>query len=174
MHRHTPNSVSYLLTTAHPTVQAKYAMNTQKKDRRITVIHQENVGATRARARGVEEATDCDWITFVDSDDRIATNYLGDLYNAVSDDIDIVTNEENICKASLCKEKYLEHLFIGGVNTGPWSKLFRRKLFNAHTFNIPHTIVVGEEVLMDIKLTFASDKEKIAVIPPRHILLQTD
>ena len=71
----------------------------KKKDSRITVIHQENAGVTRARARGVEEATDCDWITFVDSDDRIATNYLGDLYNAVSDDIDIVTNEENICKA---------------------------------------------------------------------------
>lgn len=136
----------------------------KKKDSRITVIHQENAGVTRARARGVEEATDCDWITFVDSDDRIATNYLGDLYNAVSDDIDIVTNEENICKASLCKEKYLEHLFIGGVNTGPWSKLFRRRIFNTHTFNIPRTIVVGEDMLMDIRLTFSSDKERVAII----------
>ena len=135
-----------------------------KKDSRITAIHQENAGVTRARARGVEEATDCDWITFVDSDDRIATNYLGDLYNAVSDDIDIVTNEENICKASLCKEKYLEHLFIGGVNTGPWSKLFRRRIFNTHTFNIPRTIVVGEDMLMDIRLTFSSDKERVAII----------
>lgn len=136
----------------------------KKKDSRITVIHQENAGVTRARARGVEEATDCDWITFVDSDDRIATNYLGDLYNAVSDDIDIVTNEENICKASLCKEKYLEHLFIGGVNTGPWSKLFRRSLFSTHTFDIPRTIVVGEDALMDIRLTFASDKKSVAII----------
>ncbi len=135
-----------------------------KKDTRITVIHQQNAGVARARARGVEEATDCDWITFVDSDDRIATNYLGDLYNAVSDDIDIVTNEENICKASLCKEKYLEHLFIGGVNTGPWSKLFRRRLFNSHTFDIPRTIVVGEDMLMDIRLTFSSHRERVAII----------
>ena len=29
-----------------------------EKDRRITVIHQDNAGATRARARGVEEAAD--------------------------------------------------------------------------------------------------------------------
>ena len=30
-----------------------------KKDPRITVIHQQNAGATRARAHGVEEAKDC-------------------------------------------------------------------------------------------------------------------
>ena len=40
-----------------------------KKDSRITVIHQENAGVTRARARGVEEAEDCEFITVVDSDD---------------------------------------------------------------------------------------------------------
>ena len=44
-----------------------------KKDYRITVIHQENAGVTRARARGVEEAEDCVYITFVDSDDTIST-----------------------------------------------------------------------------------------------------
>lgn len=139
MHRHTPNSVPYLLTTAHPTVQAKYAMNTQKKDRRITVIHQENVGATYARARGVEEATDCEFTTFIDSDDTIATDYLESLHNAINNDTDIVTNEKNICTANLFKEKYLEYLFVGGVDTGPCSKLFCCKLFNAHTHSTYHT-----------------------------------
>ena len=61
-----------------------------KKDSRITVIHQENAGVTRARARGVEEASDCDWITFVDSDDKIMTTYLKSLYNNISDNTDIV------------------------------------------------------------------------------------
>ena len=36
-----------------------------KKDTRITVIHQENAGVTRARARGVEETKDCEFITFL-------------------------------------------------------------------------------------------------------------
>ena len=135
-----------------------------KKDTRITVIHQQNAGATRARARGVEEASDCEFITFVDSDDSIATNYLHDLHNGISDDVDIVTNEKNIHASSLHKEKYLEHLFIGGVDTGPCSKLFRRRLFNSHTFDIPRTIVVGEDMLMDIRLTFASDKKSVAII----------
>lgn len=135
-----------------------------KKDTRITVIHQQNAGATRARARGVEEASDCEFITFVDSDDSIATNYLHDLHNGISDDVDIVTNEKNIHASSLQKEKYLEHLFIGGVDTGPCSKLFRCRLFNSHTFDIPRTIVVGEDALMDIRLTFASDKKSVAII----------
>jgi len=135
-----------------------------KKDTRITVIHQQNAGVARARARGVEEASDCEFITFVDSDDSIATNYLHDLHNGISGDVDIVTNEKNIHASSLQKEKYLEHLFIGGVDTGPCSKLFRRRLFNSHTFDIPRTIVVGEDVLMNIRLAFASNKEEIAVI----------
>ena len=135
-----------------------------KKDSRITVIHQENSGVTRARARGVEEAEDCEFITFVDSDDTIAAYYLKELYNAISDNIDIVTNEENINTKSLHKDKYLEFQFIGGVNTGPCSKLFRKNLFNAHTFDIPRSIVVGEDLLMNIRLAFASSKESIAII----------
>ena len=47
-----------------------------KKDSRITVIHQENAGVTRARAHGVEEAKDCDFITFVDSDDTLTNDAL--------------------------------------------------------------------------------------------------
>ena len=135
-----------------------------EKDRRITVIHQDNAGATRARARGVEEAADCEFITFIDSDDTIATCYLETLHKAISDDIDIVANETNINTASLPKDKYLEHLFIGGVDTGPCSKLFRRSLFSTHTFDIPRTIVVGEDMLMDIRLTFSSQRERVAII----------
>ncbi|MBO5864558.1 MAG: glycosyltransferase family 2 protein [Bacteroidaceae bacterium] len=134
-----------------------------KKDSRITVVHQENSGATRARERGVREAADCEFITFVDSDDTIAPNYLDVLHNAVCNDVNIVTNEPNITATSLNREKYLEHLFVGGVDTGPCSKLFRRKLFNSRTFDIPRTIVVGEDVLMDIRLAFASDKDNIAI-----------
>ena len=64
-----------------------------KKDSRITVIHQENKGVTRARARGVEETNDCEFITFVDSDDTIITTYLEILKNAINEDTDIVISD---------------------------------------------------------------------------------
>ena len=61
-----------------------------KKDSRITVIHQENAGVTRARARGVEEASDCEFITFVDSDDMLAKYALEELHGLMDAGTDIV------------------------------------------------------------------------------------
>lgn len=61
-----------------------------KKDSRITVIHQENAGVTRARARGVEEAKDCEFITFVDGDDNISKEAMGLLMSQIKNNTDIV------------------------------------------------------------------------------------
>ena len=100
-----------------------------KKDPRITVIHQENAGVTCARARGVEEAKDCEFITFVDSDDTISTDYLGQLYNTVNDEIDIVINENHTQKF-ISLEKYIQLLIQGdtSVTLGPVCKLFKKSL----------------------------------------------
>lgn len=137
-----------------------------KKDPRITVIHQENAGVTRARAHGVEVATDCEFITFVDSDDTIATGFLVEFYKAMHNDVDIVINESHLPIGNLSMEEYLECLFTGkhGVKLAPWCRLFRRELFSAKTLDIPRNIVVGEDMLMNIRLAFASVKEHIVVI----------
>ena len=137
-----------------------------KKDPRITVIHQQNAGATRARAHGVEEATDCEYIAFVDSDDTIAPKYLQHLHSAMSEEVDIVLNESTAHPVSLPIKKYRTQL-IGdnrNIDIGPCNKLFRRELFSAHTFDIPRNIVVGEDMLMNIRLAFASKREAIAII----------
>lgn len=136
-----------------------------KKDSRITVIHQENAGVTRARARGVEEANDCEWITFVDSDDTISTDYLRQFYNAINDEIDIVINENHTQKF-ISLEKYIQLLIQGdtSVTLGPVCKLFRKELFNITTFNIPRSVVVGEDMLMNIRLAFSCRKELVAIL----------
>lgn len=137
-----------------------------KTDPRITVIHQENAGVTQARACGVKEADGCEFITFVDSDDTIAADYLETLHDAMNDKVDIVINERDIHPANLPRERYIEQLFVGGkgsVDPGPCSKLFRKKLFESSTFDIPRTIVVGEDMLMNIRLAFASDKSDITI-----------
>ena len=137
-----------------------------KKDPRITVIHQQNAGATRARAHGVEEAGDCEYIAFVDSDDTIAPKYLQHLHDAMSEEVDIVLNESAKHPKPLPINKY-RTLLIGDnwhIDIGPCNKLFRRELFSAHTFDIPRNIVVGEDMLMNIRLAFASKKEAVAII----------
>lgn len=136
-----------------------------QKDPRITVIHQENAGVTRARARGVDEASDCEWITFVDSDDTITSFYLEQLHGAINNDVDIVLNESNNGTNNIPVCKYINDLIgeNGNMNIGPWNKLFRRILFKKETFDIPRNIVIGEDMLMNIRLAFASTKKIIAV-----------
>lgn len=134
-----------------------------KKDPRITVIHQDNAGVTRARARGVEEAAGCEFITFVDSDDTIIPNALYQLRNAMADDTDIVIshvagyNYPNVLYIE--KEEYLHYLISGHtLSCAPWGKLFRNALFSDWIFDIPHQIVYGEDLLMNIRLGFKSNK----------------
>ena len=56
-----------------------------RKDSRIHVIHKENGGLSDARNAGIDFAmqqADCEWITFIDSDDWVHPLYLESLYYA--------------------------------------------------------------------------------------------
>lgn len=61
-------------------------------DSRVTVIHQNNLGKLAARYRGALEA-DCDYLTFVDSDDWI----LSDTYSRFSDNMEHGTDVISWC-----------------------------------------------------------------------------
>ena len=51
----------------------------KQKDKRITVIHQENAGVAAARNKGLDIAAG-DYLTFVDGDDYISDDYIEKLY----------------------------------------------------------------------------------------------
>jgi len=54
-----------------------------EKDHRVRVIHQHNQGASIARLNGLNNARG-EYVTFVDSDDWVAKNYLSTLYNIIA------------------------------------------------------------------------------------------
>ena len=142
-----------------------------KKDTRITVIHQENAGVTRARARGVEEASDCEFITFVDSDDTIVEKALGILFHNKHQDCDIVISPDDEYvpqdKKMISATEYRKILIKDkSLCNGPLGKLFDKKLFNKKTFCIPREIVIGEDLLMNINLAFKNTKN-ISIIPTK-------
>lgn len=130
-----------------------------KKDSRITVIHQENAGVTRARARGVEEASDCEFITFVDGDDTISANALDFLYSYSKDNVDIIFSaiDESYLppKDSFTCTEY-RHLAVKNEYYvgAPWGKLIRRTLLNDFVFKIPAWIKVHEDTIMNIRIAF--------------------
>src|SRR5690554_865847 len=55
----------------------------ERKDARVTVIHQENNGVSVARNVGLENVRGY-WFCFVDSDDEIERNYISDFMSTLS------------------------------------------------------------------------------------------
>lgn len=130
----------------------KYA----KIDSRITVIHQDNAGVTRARARGVEEAVDCEFITFVDGDDTIPIESIQTLMERMDDNIDIVAGGyrqfNDISQYHFDKKEYVLNLLLAKVPQAPWGKIIRKTLFTKDLFDIPSHIVVGEDTIMNFRI----------------------
>lgn len=155
-----------IIDDASPDNAGKICDEYAKTDSRITVIHQDNTGVNRARANGVTTAEDCDYITFVDSDDTITPDALDILVAAMSPEVDIaisyrvlnIPDYPPIRKEQITVKEYRQGLLFQRISCAPWGKLFRRKLFKDYTFDIPRDIVVGEDLLMNIRLTCNTDK----------------
>lgn len=124
-----------------------------ERDERIKVIHQQNAGVSAARNRGIEEAlkSGCHWVTFIDSDDWISTNFLESLFNAaINNGVNIAygsyiyTESENVSEVSSadCTEIHTPtEWYLDKVDTllvqAPWSKLFAVELFQNKEFRFP-------------------------------------
>lgn len=137
-------------------------------DTRIRTVHQENGGVTCARAKGVSHACG-DWICFVDSDDTLPPDALERLSKGIHPKTDIVIgfwDERKIVKQEwMSIEEYRKVCITGKkIYPGPCARLFRRSIFNENTFDIPRMIVKGEDMLMNIRLSFSTVKD-VRIIP---------
>ena len=126
-------------------------------DTRIRVIHQENAGVTKARARGVEAASG-EWITFVDADDWLPMDALESLMESAKDtDIVIGNIFSNQHYFDVSLHEYRSICITGkSIHCGPVAKLFRRSLFDSNTFDLPREIVRGEDQIMNVRLAFTA------------------
>lgn len=139
------------------------------KDSRIHVIHKENGGVTSARCQGTNFATG-EWITFVDSDDTLPRNSIEILINS-SEGVEIVrgtcfTDKKIQFSLShklslISKEKCIKLILMSSFLPTLWGGLYKRILFaNNDIFNIPFTIINGEDMLNLIKLILKTDYVK--------------
>lgn len=135
--------------------------NYEKKDIRIKVYHQENQGVTKTRAFGVSQAKG-EWITFVDSDDTLPEDALFYYSQHFDDNTDIIIGWLNDC---CYREDFLEieeyrRRNIGRFNivVGPHTHTYRRSILSEDIFNIPRDITFGEDMLMNIRIAFRTEK----------------
>ncbi|MBR3976875.1 MAG: glycosyltransferase family 2 protein [Bacteroidaceae bacterium] len=130
-----------------------------EKDQRITVIHQENAGVTRARARGVEEASDCEFITFVDSDDTIEADCLQTFIGCMDSKTDIVIShiDDNFAPQgdSVDIKEFVKMLMLDkSMCLAVWGKLYRKELLTEYVFDIPRNITFSEDIIMNLRIVF--------------------
>ncbi len=114
------------------------------KDKRIRIITQENSGLSSARNTGIKAAT-CDYITFLDSDDFIASDFYQKLYdNAINNNADIscgntvyYTDGKTKYNTELNRRifKKNKNIYISSENKRDvctswacWNKIYRRNL----------------------------------------------
>lgn len=127
----------------------------------LKVIHTGNRGVTAARQTGISVASGR-WIMFVDADDTIPDNAL-DIFLGIEniDDYDIIVglkNESTRPDRIITVEQYRRDLLCRRVKPFPWGKLFNRRLFDEHVFDISREINHGEDLLMNLRLSFNTTK----------------
>lgn len=134
----------------------------------IHVLHQENQGVTRARANGVNMAKG-EWICFVDSDDTLPIFALEKMAHGIHENTDIIVGflyeYPNLPKEMKIEEYRKNCITAQLINSAPFPKLFRRNLFaSPFILDIPRHITKGEDMLMNIRLAFATEKN-VCLIP---------
>ena len=112
------------------------------RDNRIKIINQKNGGSSVARNTGIKNVN-TKYITFIDSDDWIAENYLEILYNKIEEtNADIVRasykfyfQEENSYKSAKIREIHkintnsnIERLYKGYAGAFVWAKIYKTSL----------------------------------------------
>lgn len=115
-----------------------------KQDSRFKIINQTNQGQSVARNNGVAASTG-EFIAFVDSDDIIRANYLEELMQYMSEEVDIVESKFTVQKKEFFNENYKEInvIFEGNseeavkavprhvLSVNPVTKLYRRSIVEA-------------------------------------------
>lgn len=144
-------------------------------DSRIVVIHKKNGGLSDARNVGIGKSTG-EYITFVDSDDRLEAEFIELLLNLIlktnSDiafcDYQNINEESNIIGYSktknsiLCFSNFecLKNMYqprFHGIEFVTWGKLYKTQLFKKNNIEFPYG-KIHEDTFTTYKLCYYSKK----------------
>ena len=155
----------------------KYAKNNDK----VSVIHLENGGVSRARNIGIEHAKG-EYICFIDSDDYVAENYLEELVKIKEQHPDfdsIWCGFQTVCDYSgansnvfLAAEETMLSIYDRSdimtlhekwLSQMPWNKLFISDIIKKNNICFYEDLSLGEDLIFVLHYLDASNG-KIAVI----------
>ena len=123
----------------------KYA----SKDQRIKIISQKNAGLSSARNTGIDNAKG-EYLTFIDSDDFVESNYVSALYGLiVKDQSDMSAVKHNVIYPTRIEKAYTGMTFYlfnrdvlrlmlygNDFDVSAWGKLYHKNLFKNVRFPV--------------------------------------
>lgn len=119
----------------------------------VRLIKQANQGVTAARKAGVE-ASNGEWIMFVDADDAVREEIISAWLPLMHEDVDIIIGKMPHERVVNADQLAYDILNIRRFPKAPWLKMFRRELFSkSKALDIPREIVWGEDMLMLLRLS---------------------
>lgn len=135
----------------------EYAM----KDNRLKVIHQENQGVSVARNIGIKESNG-KWITFIDPDDWIETNWVEVILNTVKNvDVDIIMfdyYQEFATKQApqflMSKSGFLNEEYMEAIKIAPFNQLIINNKHKEYESNVIWNKVYRANLIKDNNILF--------------------
>lgn len=128
------------------------------KDSRIRVFHKKNGGVSSARNMGLDNAKG-DWITFVDSDDWIETEFLNECLQGNDVDYIIVSYAKHMTNDQRIEEYFEPYktytidscLFVDNnfklMFFTPWAKFFKTSIIKKNKLCFEDGIHISEDTL---------------------------
>lgn len=132
------------------------------KDSRIRFFHKDNGGVSSARNLGLENA-EGEWICFVDSDDKVSSDYLKHMTNAINKEVMFIISNYHKEKNSICAVKLynvilhnkdIVRFFITNkvfALSAPYSKLYKSEVIRKYSLKFPVGIQMGEDAIFIMK-----------------------
>ncbi len=146
-------------------------------DARIKVIHQDNLGVSVARNRGIDNSQG-EYICFVDSDDWVEASYLSDMLACLDDSnrliiSGIITEKEEGSHLVCPSKELLVQLTTGSQSSewvdyinlfyGPFVKLYNRRVVVDNSLLFPEGQSLGEDMIFN--LDYLSHIDEVLFIP---------
>ena len=134
-----------------------------EKDFRVRVYHKVNGGVTSARRLGVEKSLG-EWISFVDSDDIVKSDYCDVLIREIENDVDIIAtriSNEKIKEGIYSNYEFIKNILLASIARGVPAKLYRRSLFTNEIFCLSPEFRQGEDEIMNLRVGLYAKNIKV-------------
>ena len=129
--------------------------NYKKKDNRIIIITQSNMGVSAARNTGLENATGI-YIQFCDPDDYYTPDMCKKMYdtitasdvdivstgtNIIYDQVDIIRGDHEYFRVKGSGKNIINNEVIKNIDVSLWNKIFKKSIIDAYYIRFPKGLV---------------------------------